>query len=94
MIQALQQEAGQLLDIVTDQPLVALALLEQSDFKGVALFGKHIHLLAQDIETVEKQLRELLSKQSIKLLSLEANAPTLEDVFVYRVLALENEERV
>ena len=93
MIQALQQEAGQLLDIVTDQPLAALALLEQSDFKGVALLGKHIHLLAQDVETVEKQLRELLSRQSIKLLSLEVHAPTLEDVFVYRVLALENEER-
>jgi ABC-2 type transport system ATP-binding protein len=93
MIQALQQEVGQMLDIVTDQPLVALALLEQSDFQGVALFGKHIHLLAQDILAVEQQLRELLSKQSIKLLSIEANVPTLEDVFVYRVLALEHKER-
>ncbi len=92
MIQALQNEAGQLLDITTDNPLQALALLEKENFKGVALFGKHIHLLALDIKSVEKQIRELLAKQSIKLLDITAYAPTLENVFVYRVLALENKE--
>ncbi|MDP2177552.1 ATP-binding cassette domain-containing protein [Methylicorpusculum sp.] len=92
MIQALQDEAGQLLNITTDQPLQALALLEKSDFKGVALFGRHIHLLAQDRDTAEKKIRELLDKESIKLFNLSADAPSLEDVFVYRVLALENQE--
>ena len=92
MIQALQNEAGQLLDITTDNPLQALALLEKENFKGVSLFGKHIHLLALDIKSVEKQIRELLDKQSIKLIDITAHAPTLEDVFVYRVLALENKE--
>ncbi|MDO8843992.1 ATP-binding cassette domain-containing protein [Methylicorpusculum sp.] len=92
MIQALQDEAGQLLNITTDQPLQALALFEKSDFKGVALFGRHIHLLAQDRDTAEKKIRELLDKESIKLLNLSADAPSLEDVFVYRVLALENQE--
>jgi ABC-2 type transport system ATP-binding protein len=92
MIQALQNEAGQLLDITTDNPLAALSHLEQANFKGVALFGKHIHLLALDIETVGNQIRVLLEKQSIKLMALEARSPTLEDVFVYRVLELENME--
>ena len=92
MIQALQNEAGQLLDITTDNPLQALALLQKENFKGVSLFGKHIHLLALDIKCVEKQIRELLDKQSIKLINITAHAPTLEDVFVYRVLALENKE--
>ena len=92
MIQALQNEAGQLLDITTDNPLQALALLQKENFKGVSLFGKHIHLLALDIKSVEKQIRELLDKQSIKLIDITAHAPTLEDVFVYRVLALENKE--
>ena len=92
MIQALQNEAGQLLDITTDNPLQALALLQKENFKGVSLFGKHIHLLALDIKSVEKQIRELLAGQSIKLLDITAHAPTLEDVFVYRVLALENKE--
>jgi len=90
MIRALQDEAGQLLDMTTDNPLAALALLEQAGFKGVALFGKHIHLLALDSEAVEKQIRALLDKLSIKLLEVTAHAPALEDVFVYRVLALEN----
>lgn len=93
MIQALQDEAGQLLVISTDQPLPALTLLEQADFKGVALFGKYIHLLAVDVHAAEKQIRELLAKQSINLLTLTAEAPTLEDVFVYRVLALENQAK-
>ena len=92
MIQALQNEAGQLLDITTDNPLQALALLQKENFKGVSLFGKHIHLLALDIKSVEKQIRELLARQSIKLIDITAHAPTLEDVFVYRVLTLENKE--
>jgi len=90
MVNALQNEAGQLLAVTTDNPLQALALLEKADFKGVALFGKHIHLLAKDVTAVQKQIEDLLAKQSIKLLAVEVQSPTLEDVFVYRVLALEN----
>ncbi len=45
MKQSLQQEAGQLLEITTDQPLIALKLMEQAGFDGVALFGKRIHML-------------------------------------------------
>jgi ABC-2 type transport system ATP-binding protein len=92
MIQALQNEAGQMLKIATDSPLEALSCLEQANIKGAGLFGKHIHLLALDIEAVENQIRVLLEKQSIKLIALEARSPTLEDVFVYRVLELENKE--
>jgi ABC-type multidrug transport system ATPase subunit len=90
MIQALQNEAGQLLDITTDNPLQALALLEKENLKGVALFGRHIHLLALDINSVEKRIRELLNKHAIRLIDITAQAPALEDVFVYRVLELEN----
>jgi ABC-2 type transport system ATP-binding protein len=93
MIQALQNEAGQLLEINTDKPLAALGLLQAAKFQGVALFGKHIHLLAKDTKATETQIRELLEKQSIKLISTETQAPTLEDVFVYRVLAVEKTEK-
>jgi ABC-2 type transport system ATP-binding protein len=90
MIQALQTEAGQVLAITTDKPLQALAVLEKEDFQGVALFGKHIHLLAKNIESVETKIRTLLQKNSIKLIDTALHTPSLEDVFVYRVLALEN----
>ena len=93
MIQALQDEAGQLLEINTDKPLEALGLLQAAKLQGVALFGKHIHLLAKDTKATETQIRELLEKQSIKLISTETQAPTLEDVFVYRVLAVEKNEK-
>ena len=93
MKQALQQEAGQLLEITTDQPLIALKLMEQAGFDGVALFGKHIHLLAKDTEKAEKQIRLSLSRQNIRLISMTPRIPTLEDVFVYRIMALEKKEQ-
>lgn len=94
MIQALQKEAGQMLKIATGSPLEALSCLERANIKGAGLYGKHIQLLAQDIEAAGNQIRILLEKQSIKLISLSAHAPNLEDVFVYRVLELENKEQI
>ena len=93
MKQALQQEAGQLLEISTDRPLIAMKLMEQAGFYGVALFGKRIHLLARDIEKAEKQIRSSLSRQNIRLISVTPRVPTLEDVFIYRIMALEKKEQ-
>jgi len=93
MKRALEQEAGQLLEITTDRPLVGMKLIEQAGFDGVALFGKRIHLLARDIEKAEKQIRSSLSRQNIRLISITPRVPTLEDVFVYRIMALEKKEQ-
>ena len=93
MKQALQQEAGQLLDIATDQPLMALKALEQAGFAGVALFGKRIHLLAKDQHRARQQIESRLTQQGISLLDITPRIPSLEDVFVYRVMALEKEAR-
>jgi len=90
MIASLQREAGQVLSIATDQPPAALGLLQQSGFNNASLFGKHIHLPAPDVEAAEQQIRELLNKQAVALNRITRSAPSLEDVFVYRVLALEN----
>ena len=94
MIDALKNEAGQLLEVTSDNPLETLELLKQENFKNIVLCGKHIHLLALDIELVSNKIRELLKKASINLISLEVRSPTLEDVFVYRVLELENKEKI
>ena len=93
MKQALQQEAGQLLDIATDQPLMALKALEQAGFAGVALFGRRIHLLAKDPQQARQQIESRLTQQGISLLDITPRIPSLEDVFVYRVMALEKEAR-
>jgi ABC-2 type transport system ATP-binding protein len=93
MKQSLQQEAGQLLEIDSDHPLQALSLLEQAGFAGVSLFGKHIHLLTKDLAQAERAIRELLAGRNIQLLDLQQGVPTLEDVFVYQIMAQEKQER-
>jgi len=92
MKQSLQQQAGQLLEIATDQPLIAMELLEQSGFEGVALFGKRIHFLAREPQQAKEQVRRLLAGHGVRLLSALPRAPGMEDVFVYRILARERLE--
>jgi len=93
MKNTLQQEAGQLLDIATDRPLMALKILEEDGFAGVALFGKRIHLLAKDPQQASQQIESRLTQQGISLLDIAPRIPSLEDVFVYRVMAREKEAR-
>ncbi|MEA1890562.1 MAG: ATP-binding cassette domain-containing protein [Pseudomonadota bacterium] len=93
MKKALQEDAGELLEITVDRPLVALELLEQTGFEGVALFGKRIHLLAKDTEKAEAKIRALLASRDLRLLNITPHIPSLEDVFVYRIMALEKRER-
>jgi len=91
MKQALETEAGKLLDIRVDRPLAALQALQQAGFKDAALFGNHIHLLTHDTEQTIQQLRQLLSQQGMALSHCKVLPLTLEDVFVYRILALERQ---
>ena len=87
-----EQEAGQLFELATDRPLAALALLEQARFDGVSLFGKRIHLFAGNSEPVEKEISQLLAAKGIRLINLTPRTPSLEDVFVYQVMAQEKQE--
>lgn len=91
MKQKLQAEAGQLLEIHTDRPLIALDRMENSGFAGAALFGKRIHLFARNPETAEARIRALLTTEGVEIFAINERPPTMEDVFVYRVLALERE---
>jgi len=89
---ALRAEAGELLELTTDRPLQALELLEQANFSGVALFGKRIHLLAHDPAQTRQRIASLLAEHDIELLEMQVRAPSLEDVFVYRILSRERAE--
>jgi len=90
MKQALQREKGQLLEVLTDKPLVALAHLEKSEFEGAALFGKRVHLFVQEVDRATAQINALLAQQGVKVIAINKRSATMEDVFVYRVLALES----
>ena len=86
---ALAQESGQLLEVLVNRPQSAMTVLQQANFEGASLFGRHIHLLTQDIECSIQQLKQLFNQYSIELIRYRPLPITLEDVFVYRVLALE-----
>ncbi|RLA19920.1 MAG: ABC transporter ATP-binding protein, partial [Gammaproteobacteria bacterium] len=88
---ALAQESGQLLEVLVNRPQSAMKVLQQANFEGASLFGKHIHLLTQDIESSIQQLKQLFNQYSIELIRYRPLPITLEDVFVYRVLALEKQ---
>ena len=87
---ALTREVGQLLEITVDRPLAALQLLEQAGFPGVALFGQRIHLLAREPNQARHRIADLL--QGLRLRDIQPRTPSLEDVFIYRILAQEGAE--
>lgn len=84
-----EADAGRLLELRATQPLLALELLEKAGFVGVSLFGRRIHLLSPDPQAAEDRIRSLLAERDIGVLDIAEMAPSLEDVFVYRVLTLE-----
>jgi len=91
MKEALVEAAGELLEVSTDKPLLALKLIEQSGFKEAALFGKKIHLLAKEPQRVQQQIEPLLTANQVSLYSITPHPPSLEDVFVHQVMTHESE---
>ncbi|UCV23633.1 ATP-binding cassette domain-containing protein [Ferribacterium limneticum] len=85
----LQQQAGQVLDIAAEPVLAALEALEQAGFANASLFGKRIHLLARDVTAVEVRIRTLFAERGIRLFDIVPRTPSLEDVFVHRILQQE-----
>jgi len=91
MKEALVEAAGELLEVTTDQPLLALNLIEKVGFKEAALFGNKIHLLAKEPQQVRQQIESLLSASQVSLRSITPRSPSLEDVFVHQVMMHESE---
>ncbi|HLK58131.1 MAG TPA: ATP-binding cassette domain-containing protein [Chthonomonadaceae bacterium] len=87
--QEVEAKAGRLLDLSMDQPGAALTLLQQNGFPEAALFGSHLHVLSRDPEADALRIRTLLKASDITLLAASPIPLTMEDVFVYRVTALE-----
>ncbi len=93
MKRRLEAEAGQLLEVSTDNPFEAMGFLQEAGFEGVSLHGRQIHLLAPGRRAAEERIGEALAGKGIRLLSIAEQALSMEDVFVYRVLALEKAGR-
>jgi ABC-2 type transport system ATP-binding protein len=93
MKRQVEEEAGQILEVATDQPGAALRRVTGAGFAGAALFGTKIHLLSQDPSHDESRLRTALSSDGVQVQAVSTRPLSLEDVFVYRVMALERLER-
>ena len=88
-----EKEAGQLLEVSTDQPGTALRRVTQKGFPGAALFGTKIHLLSHDPSQDEGWLRKALASDGVHIERIATRPLSLEDVFVHRVMTLEQQER-
>jgi ABC-2 type transport system ATP-binding protein len=93
MKRELEAEAGCLLEIRAEPLLPALQILEAEGFAGVALFGNALHLFSPRPEEDRDRIERALARGGTALRAVEAKRPSLEDVFVFRILAREKEER-
>ena len=93
MKQQVEKEAGQLIEVATDQPGLALARVTGAGFAGAALFGTKVHLFSIDPVQDEVRIRQSLISDGIHVHAIAVRPLTLEDVFVQRVMALEQQGR-
>ncbi len=89
MKRALQEEAGDLLELTVDRPMPVLELLASNGFGDAAIFGNCVHLLTHSIDETISGVRLLLESNGLPLHKARKIPLSMEDVFVYRVTALE-----
>ncbi|MDA8260474.1 MAG: ATP-binding cassette domain-containing protein [Betaproteobacteria bacterium] len=93
MKRELEAEAGSLLELEVSDPGRAAARLRVLGFKDAALFGRRVHLLSRVPEQDMVYLRKMLGESGIDVARIAPCPVSMEDVFVYRVSALEAGER-
>jgi ABC-2 type transport system ATP-binding protein len=86
-------EAGLVLEVDTDRPVLALQSLARAGFADAALFGRRIHLFSKAAEDDRARIPGILAAQGVRASSVTPLAISMEDVFVYRIGALEDQAR-
>jgi ABC-2 type transport system ATP-binding protein len=82
------QMRGQVLEIDCAEPAVAIpALREMGLFEEVALYGALIHAVAHDVAGLGPEIEKVLHEARAGLRTMDAIAPSLEDVFISSVRA-------
>ncbi|HSN03495.1 MAG TPA: ATP-binding cassette domain-containing protein [Nitrospira sp.] len=85
----LERDMGPLLEIVADQPGRALAQLAGAGMVNATLSGTKVHVLSLDPGRDVARIQALLTGCGIAVAAVRTRQPSLEDVFVSRVRALE-----
>jgi drug efflux transport system ATP-binding protein len=86
-----EKEAGVLLELITNQPALALSSLKKAGFPGAALFGTNVHLLSLNPEQDKARIHEVCELSGVVYTGISQRPLSLEDVFVYRIV--EQEQR-
>jgi ABC-2 type transport system ATP-binding protein len=77
---------GQVLEIDCSDPDRAIQVLRDLDrFDEVALYGALVHVVAQNVEAERPSIRRALDGAGISIRTMDAIAPSLEDVFISSV---------
>lgn len=93
MKRQLEADAGSLLELEVSDPVRAVARLKVLGFPDAALFGRRVHLLSRTPEQDKVHLRKSLGEIGIDVDRIAPYPISMEDVFVYRVSALEANKR-
>ncbi len=82
-----------ILEVLCERPQDAIAELEKlPTVTGVALFGRGLHVVAEDGDAAAIEVRQWLETQSYAIERIEAISPSLEDVFVSLIEARDRAE--
>lgn len=80
------QMKGQVVEVAVDQPDRALqALKGQPEFDEVALYGRRLHVVAENVSELEPLIRRRLEEAGVTVQAMLVIPPSLEDVFVARI---------
>ena len=89
-----EEEAGRLFEVIVDQPGKALVHLQRAGFHGAALFGTRLHFFCRDPVRDKECACHALEGSGVNVISVSERPLNLEDVFVYRVMALEQADKL
>jgi len=83
----------EVLEVLCERPQDAMGEIEKLEVvKEVALFGKGLHVVADDAEAASAAISNLLAEKGYALLRLEKIIPSMEDVFVSLIEARDRAE--
>ncbi len=88
---SVEERFGHLLEVETNEPYVAQRLLRNNGFEDSNLYGRLIHLLANDPVNAEQRIREVLQQNGLECTRVERQPVTMEDVFIHNVLEMERQ---
>jgi ABC-type multidrug transport system ATPase subunit len=93
MKQTVETEAGRLLEVGCSDAASAMDVLRAAGLAQISLFGRNVHVLSRQPQTDLPRITGILKNAGFSDILVRQRSLTMEDVFVYRITALEAEER-